>query len=251
VVRGSQTSVQALVDTLALAKRMKKTAVTVGNCPGFLVNRIFMPYGMATGFLVDHGVHPYRIDKALFAFGMPMGPCRMIDLAGIDVGVYAQKIMDAAYSDRSYRSPMREVLVEAGRLGEKTGKGHYSYATGKATEDPELDGFIDEARARAGRPPTIEVNDEEIVRIALFGVVNEACRALQEGVAIRASDIDVAAILGMGFPAYRGGPMKWADMLGARTVHDSLLGWQQRFGSGLFRPSELLAERARGGESLL
>jgi enoyl-CoA hydratase/3-hydroxyacyl-CoA dehydrogenase len=229
---------------------MKKTAVTVGNCPGFLVNRIFMPYGMATGFLVDRGVHPYRIDRALFAFGMPMGPCRMIDLAGIDVGVYAQQIMDAAYSDRSYRSPIRELLVAAGRLGEKSGKGHYDYAGGKAAEDPTLDSFLDEARKRAGNPETIDVSDEEIVHITLFGVVNEACRALHEGVVSRASDIDVASILGMGFPAYRGGPMKWADLTGVKRVHDSLAGWYERFGTALFRPSELLAEKAKRGESL-
>jgi enoyl-CoA hydratase/3-hydroxyacyl-CoA dehydrogenase len=142
-------------------------------------------------------------------------------------------------------------LVEAGRLGEKTGKGHYSYDSGKASDDPELDRLLDEARARAGRPSAIEVSDEDIVRMTLFGVVNEACRTLEEGVVVRASDIDVASILGMGFPAYRGGPMKWADLLGAGVVHDSLVSWHERFDAPLFRPSQRLAETAERGESLL
>src|SRR5262245_11406763 len=138
VVRTPATSKQVLVDTLALAKRIKKTAVTVGNCTGFLVNRVFMPYGQTTGFLIDRGIDPYRIDKALYAFGMPMGPCRMGDLAGLDVSVFAGKIMDAAYPDRAYRSKLRSLLVDAGRLGEKSGRGHYRYEGGKALEDPEL-----------------------------------------------------------------------------------------------------------------
>src|SRR6185436_14996011 len=96
------------------------------------------PYGQTTGFLVDRGVDPYRIDKALYAYGMPMGPCRMGDLAGLDVSVFAGRILDQAYADRAYRSPLRSMLAEAGRLGEKSGKGHYRYENGAALEDPEL-----------------------------------------------------------------------------------------------------------------
>ena len=250
VVRTDATSPQALADVLAICKRMKKTAVTVRSCTGFLVNRIFMPYGQTAGFLVDRGIDPYRIDRALFEFGMPMGPFRMSDLAGIDVGVAAGAILDAAYADRTYRSKLRQLLVAAGRLGEKAGKGHYAYREGNAIEDPELGHFVLEARTLAGDPEPIELDDEEIVFMTLFGVVNEACRALEEGVALRASDVDVASVLGMGFPAHRGGILWWADTIGARRLHAALSGWHDRFGLGSFRPSDLLAEKARAGGRL-
>lgn len=250
VVRTKSTSKQTLVDTLGLVKAMKKTGVTVGNCTGFVVNRVFMPYGQTTGFLIDRGIDPYRIDKLLFAFGMPMGPCRMGDLAGLDVSVFAGKIMDEAYRDRAYRSPLRSLLVEAGRLGEKSGKGHYRYEAGKAVEDPELARFVSRAREVAGNPEPILLEDADVVELILFGVVNESCRVIEEGVVVRPSDIDVAVMLGMGFPAYRGGPMKWADGLSARRVHEVLARAHDRFGIGLFRPSDYLAERARSGRSL-
>jgi enoyl-CoA hydratase/3-hydroxyacyl-CoA dehydrogenase len=251
VIRTRTTSAQALCDTLGLVRQMGKTAVVVGNCPGFLVNRVFMPYGQMTGFLIDRGIDPYRIDRALYDFGMPMGPCRMGDLAGLDVSVYAGSIMDAAYPDRAYRSALRRILVEAGRLGEKSGAGHYRHENGKALEDPALGGYVEQARAAAGNPPRLELTDDEIVRAVLFGVVNEACRALDEGVALRAGDVDVAINLGMGFPAYRGGPMKWADGFGARAVHDALAGWHERWQAPPLSPSEWLRRKAERGESLL
>lgn len=250
VVRTERTSPQALADTLGLAKRMKKTAVTVKTCTGFLVNRIFMPYSQVTGFLIDRGVDPYRIDRALYDFGMPMGPCRMSDLAGIDVGVKAGGILDAAYPERGYRSQLRRLLVEAGRSGEKTGKGHYLHENGKAVPDPELGKFLNESRKLAGSPEPIDVSDQDIVELLLFGVVNEACRTVEEGIVLRASDVDVASVLGMGFPAYRGGPMKWADLLGARSVFDTLSRWHERSGLALFQPSAFLADRAKSGKSL-
>jgi enoyl-CoA hydratase/3-hydroxyacyl-CoA dehydrogenase len=249
VVRTEQTEAQTLLDVLALAKRIKKTAVTVGNCPGFLVNRIFMRYGQVAGFLIDRGVHPYRIDRALFDFGMPMGPNRMGDLAGLDVSVYAGGIMDSAYPERAYRSALRQLLVEADRFGEKSGRGHYRYEAGRAVEDPELDAFVLRARHAAGDPEPIDPSDDEIVRMALFGVVNEACRALEEKIVRRASDIDVASILGMGFPAYRGGPMKWADGIRARVVRDGLASFHDRFEHALFEPSRRLEELADAGAS--
>lgn len=251
VVRSAKTSPQTLLDTLGLAKKMKKTAVTVVNCPGFLINRVFMRYGQAAGWLIDRGVDPYRVDRALYDFGMPMGPNRMGDLAGLDVSVFAAGIMDAAYPDHAYRSALRGLLVEAGRLGEKSGSGHYRYEGRKAEEAPELAGFVARARELAGSPEPISPSDEEIVQMALFGVVNEACRAIEEGIVVRPGDIDVAAILGMGFPAYRGGPMKWADGIGARAVHDALADWRTRYGAALFEPSRLLAGKAKSSASLL
>ena len=250
VVRARRTATRALVDALGLVKAMKKTAVTVGNCPGFLVNRIFMPYSQLTGLLVDRGVDPYRIDRAVVAFGMPMGPSRMSDLAGIDVGVAAGSILDAAYPDRAYRSALRRLLAEAGRLGEKSGLGHYRHSSGRAEEDPELARFVSEARSLAGSPAAVSLSDEEIPRVLLLGVVNEACRAIGEGIVIRPADVDVAATLGMGFPSFRGGPMRWAESLGAPAVHAALLEWRHRFGLPLFEPAAWLTERAASGESL-
>ncbi len=251
VVRTAETSAQSLVDVLAVVKAMRKTAVTVGNCTGFLVNRIFMPYGQVTGLLVDRGVHPYRIDRALVDFGMPMGPNRMGDLAGLDVSLHAGRILDEAYADRAYRSPVRAVLVEAGRLGEKAARGFYRYEGGAALEDADLDDLLATARERAGTPPALRVENDDIVRMTLFGVVNEACRALDEGVALRPGDVDVACILGYGFPRHRGGPMKWADTLGAKAVHDALVRWKDELGEPCFTPSERLVRKANSGASLL
>jgi enoyl-CoA hydratase/3-hydroxyacyl-CoA dehydrogenase len=250
VVRSDQSSARALASALALCRRLEKTPITVKSCTGFVVNRIFMPYGQATGFLIDRGIDPYRVDSVLSDFGMPMGPCRMSDLAGIDVGLAAGAMLDAAYPERAYRSALRRLLAEAGRLGEKTGKGHYVYERGNAIEDPELGSFVLRARELAGDPEPIELDDEELLFMTLFGVVNEACRTIEEGIVIRPSDIDVASVLGMGFPAYRGGLLFWADSIGARQIHAALDGWHARFGVGLFRPSEHLARAASQGRPL-
>lgn len=251
VVRTPRTDGRALAEAVALIRSLKKTAVIVGNCPGFLVNRIFMPYSQLTGFLIDRGVDPYRIDRALVGFGMPMGPSRMSDLAGLDVGVAAGGILDAAYPERSYRSPLRRLLVEAGRLGEKTGLGHYRHAGGRAEEDPDLAEFVQRARELAGSPPALEISEQEIQRLLLFGVVNEACRAVEEGIVLRPSDVDVAATLGMGFPAYRGGPLRWADFIGAAAVHAALSEWRERFDAPIFEPAAYLTDCARAQRPLL
>jgi enoyl-CoA hydratase/3-hydroxyacyl-CoA dehydrogenase len=244
IVRSNKTSPEVLNSVINLAKRIKKTPVTVGNCVGFLVNRIFFPYGQAAGLLVDHGIDPYRIDKALFDFGMPMGPFRMSDLAGVDVAKFAGGIMAEAYRDRTYVSTLADHLFAEKRFGQKTGRGYYLYKDGKNAEpDPELAVLVAKARADAGNPQPLDINDQEIVERVFFGVVNEACRCLEEGIAIRASDIDVASVLGMGFPPYHGGVMHWADTLGSRYIHDRLLAWSKAHGP-LYAPSRYLAERA-------
>lgn len=251
VVRAKNTSIETLNTTIALVKALKKTPVTVGNCVGFLVNRIFFPYGQAAAFLVDHGVDPYTIDKAVFDFGMPMGPFRMGDLAGVDVAKFAGGILADAYADRVYKSTLVDYMFDAKRFGQKTGVGYYMYEDGKtATEDPALAEIVNKARADAGNTPTLEVNDNDIVEWTLLGVVNEACRCLDEGIAIRASDIDVASVMGMGFPAYRGGLMKWADTLGAKHIADRLSAWAENFGLA-FAPCKYLLDKAASGGSFV
>lgn len=250
IVRSKQTSPETLNTVINLAKQLKKTPVTVGNCVGFLVNRIFFPYGQAAGLLVDHGIDPYRIDRVLFDFGMPMGPFRMSDLAGVDVAKFAGGIMAEAYSDRTYFSTLIDYMFEAKRFGQKTGIGYYRYENGKdAKEDPELATLLAKARADAGKDK-LELSDAEIVERMLFGVVNEACRCLDEGIAIRASDIDVATVMGMGFPPYRGGIMKWADTLGAKYIAERLADWSKAHGP-IYAPCEYLQRKAKSGESLL
>jgi enoyl-CoA hydratase/3-hydroxyacyl-CoA dehydrogenase len=250
LVRSKQTSPEVLNSVINLSKRIKKTPVTVGNCVGFLVNRIFFPYGQTAGLLVDHGIDPYRIDKAVFNFGMPMGPFRMGDLAGVDVAKFAGGILADAYQQRNYVSTLVDHLFAEKRFGQKTGKGYYLYPDGKTAQpDPDVAALVAKARADAGNPKPLDITDEEIVERVLFGVVNEACRCLEEGIAIRASDIDVATVLGMGFPPYRGGIMHWADTLGSKYICDKLTGWSQQHGP-VYEPSAYLRERASNGKKL-
>ena len=247
VIRDDQSSPAALADAVRLTKRMRKTPVVVRSCPGFLLNRIFMPYSQACGFLIDRGVDPYIIDAALEEFGMPMGPCRVSDLAGIDVGVKAGAVLDAAYSGRVYRSALRQLLADAGRLGEKSGAGHYRYEAGRAERDDALQGFVEQARQIAGGPEPIELSTQEIVDHLLFPVVNEAMRALSEGIVSRPGDVDVAAILGYGFPAYRGGPLGWAESRGLPVVLEQLSQWHGSYQAGPFAPSGALQRAAQAG----
>ncbi len=247
VISDAQSSPAAVADARALAKRMRKSPVLVQSCPGFLLNRVFMPYGQACGFLIDRGVDPYAIDAALEAFGMPMGPCRVSDLTGIDVGLKAGAILDEAFPDRVYRSALRALLAEAGRLGEKTGAGHYAYKAGRAAPDAGLQDFVNQARALAGDPTPLKLSAEQICDHLMLPVVNEALRALNEGVVARSSDVDIAAILAYGFPAYRGGPLFWAAERGFGAVLSALSAMHAAYGIGLYRPSEALRQVAASG----
>lgn len=247
VISDAQSSPAAVADARALAKRMRKSPVLVQSCPGFLLNRVFMPYGQACGFLIDRGVDPYAIDAALEAFGMPMGPCRVSDLTGIDVGLKAGAILDEAFPDRVYRSALRALLAEAGRLGEKTGAGHYAYKAGRAAPDAALQDFVKQARALAGDPTPLKLSAEQICDHLMLPVVNEALRALSEGVVARSSDVDVAAILAYGFPAYRGGPLFWAAERGFGAVLSALGAMHATYGIGLYRPSDALRQVAASG----
>lgn len=249
IVRSRETDPVVLNSVIALAKQLKKTPVTVGNCVGFLVNRIFFPYGQAAGLLVDYGIDPYRLDQAVYDFGMPMGPFRMSDLAGVDVAKFAGGIMAEAYADRTYVSSLGELVFAEKRFGQKTGRGYYLYPDGKNSQpDPELATLVARARADAGNPKPLDLDDQQIVERVFFGVVNEACRCLDEGIAIRASDIDIACVMGMGFPPYRGGVMKWADMLGARYVAEQLSAWSAVHGK-VYEPCAYLLNKAERNES--
>ncbi|KAI3446989.1 hypothetical protein Pfo_003654 [Paulownia fortunei] len=250
IVRTEKTSPQVILDLMTVGKTIKKIPVVVGNCTGFAVNRTFFPYYQSAHLLVHLGVDIFRIDQLISNFGLPMGPFQLQDLAGYGVSVATTKEFALSFPDRTFESPLVELLMKNGRNGKNNGKGYYIYEKGsKPKPDPSVLPIIEESRRLTNIMPggkPISVTDEEIVEMILFPVVNEACRVLDDGVIVRASDIDIASVLGMSFPSYRGGIIFWADTIGADRVYRSLHKWYEVYGN-FFRPSRFLEERATSG----
>ncbi|KAB2071988.1 hypothetical protein ES319_A08G260700v1 [Gossypium barbadense] len=250
IVRTQKTSPQIILDLMTVGKVIKKVPVVVGNCTGFAVNRTFFPYTQGSHLLVSLGVDAYRIDRVICNFGFPLGPFQLQDLAGYGVAFAVGQEYAKAFSDRIFKSPLLELLVKDGRNGKNNGKGYYIYEKGsKPKPDPSVLSIIEESRRLTNIMPggkPISVTDREVLEMILFPVVNEACRVLDEGVVVRASDLDVASVLGMSFPSYRGGIVFWADMVGANHVYRSLKKWSEMYGS-FYKPSKFLEERAMKG----
>ncbi|KAK7292259.1 hypothetical protein RIF29_08037 [Crotalaria pallida] len=250
IVRTKQTSPQVIVDLLDIAKKIKKTPVVVGNCTGFAVNRMFFPYTQAGLLLVERGVDVYQIDKAVTKFGMPMGPFRLADLVGFGVAVATGTQFIQTFPERSYKSLLIPLLQEDKRAGEATRRGFYLYDDKrKASADPELKNFIEKARSISGvsvDPKLVKLQEKDIIEMIFFPVVNEACRVLDEGIAVKAADLDISAVMGMGFPPYRGGIIFWADSLGSKYIYSRLEKWSEMYG-GFFKPCAYLAARAAKG----
>uniref|UniRef100_UPI00261664FC 3-hydroxyacyl-CoA dehydrogenase n=1 Tax=Thiomonas sp. TaxID=2047785 RepID=UPI00261664FC len=215
VVRGKATSAEVLATVMRLARGIRKTAVVSGVCDGFIGNRMLEHYGRMAHFLVEEGASPQQVDRALEDWGMAMGPFRMSDLAGNDIGWAIRK---RRYVDKPQvrYSRLADRLCELGRFGQKTGAGWYRYQSGsrEALPDPEVDALIRQYRKDIGVSARA-VTDVEIVERCIYALVNEAARILEEGVAQRASDIDMVYLAGYGFPPWRGGPLLWADMQGS------------------------------------
>ncbi|XP_009803575.1 peroxisomal fatty acid beta-oxidation multifunctional protein AIM1 isoform X1 [Nicotiana sylvestris] len=253
IVRTEKTSAQAILDLMAVGKSIKKVPVVVGNCTGFAVNRTFFPYSHSAHTLANLGVDVYRIDAQITSFGLPIGPFQLQDLAGYGVAVATGKEFASAFPDRTFKSPMLDLLIKSGRNGKNNGKGYYIYKKGeKPKPDPSVLPIIEESRRLTNIMPggkPISVTDQEIVEMILFPVVNEACRVLEDGVVVRASDLDVASVLGMSFPSYRGGIVFWADTVGADHIYKSLKKWSELYGN-FFKPSRFLEERAANGVPL-
>ncbi|XP_057547363.1 glyoxysomal fatty acid beta-oxidation multifunctional protein MFP-a [Amaranthus tricolor] len=253
IVRTQKTSPQVIVDVLDLGKKIKKTPVIVGNCTGFAVNRMFFPYTQAAMLLVEHGTDLYKIDKAITKFGMPMGPFRLIDLVGFGVGIATAMQYIEHFPDRTYKSMIIPLMQEDKRAGESTRKGFYLYDDRrKANPDPEVRKYIEKAREISGigiDPKVANLSEKDIVEMIFFPVVNEACRVLAEGIAVKASDLDIAGVMGMGFPPYRGGILFWADLLGSKYIYSRLEKWSKQFG-GFFKPCAYMAEKASKGAPL-
>ncbi|KAL7134769.1 hypothetical protein ABFS83_11G048000 [Erythranthe nasuta] len=250
IIRTDKTSPQVVLDLMAVGKIIKKVPVVVGNCTGFAVNRTFFPYSQSAHLLVHLGVDVYRIDQLIRNFGLPIGPFELQDLAGYGVAVATTKEFSLTFPDRTFATPLVELLIKNGRNGKNNGKGYYIYEKGsKPKPDPAVLPIIEESRRLTNIMPNgkpISVTDEEVVEMILFPVVNEACRVLDDGVVVRASDLDIASVLGMSFPSYRGGIIFWADTIGADRVYRSLQKWSEAYGK-FFKPSKYLEERATRG----
>ncbi|MEG0822492.1 MAG: 3-hydroxyacyl-CoA dehydrogenase NAD-binding domain-containing protein [Burkholderiaceae bacterium] len=218
VVRGEATAKDVLATAMALARKIGKVAVVARVCDGFIGNRMLEQYLRQSLFLLDEGASPANIDAALQKFGMAMGPFAMSDMAGMDVGYAIRQRRYREQPDLKY-SRIADRVVEAGRFGQKTGQGWYRYEPGKRTPlpDPEVDALIAQHRAELGIAPR-ELSEEEIVGRCILALVNEGARLLEEGIAQRASDIDIVYLTGYGFPAKRGGPMFHAELAGLKRV---------------------------------
>ncbi len=230
-----------------LAKKLRKTPVRAGVCDGFIGNRILAVYRQAADYMMEDGASPYQIDKAVRDFGYPMGPYQMSDLAGGDIGWATRKRRAATRDPRARYVQIADRLCERGWFGQKTGRGYYQYADGarSGTPDPEVQAIIDAERQRAGVTPRA-FSDEEIMRRYLAAMINEGANVVQQKIALRPLDVDVTLVHGYGFPRYRGGPMKHADMVGLPKILADLREFAEE--DPLFwQPSPLLVELVERG----
>lgn len=251
VVRGEKTAKDVMATVMTVAKKIKKTAVVSGVCDGFIGNRMIEQYGRQGGFLLDEGCTPAQVDRAIEKFGFAMGPFRMGDLAGNDIGWAIRKRRYVEKPDMKY-SKTADLLCEKGRFGQKVGKGWYDYVPGKrdAIPNAEVEQMIADHRAALGIQPR-KISDEEIVQRLVFSLVNEAAHILEEGIANKASDIDVVYIFGYGFPVHRGGPLKYADEVGLFNVVQAMKRFQQNplDDAKFWEPAPLLARLVAEGKN--
>ncbi|WP_323141661.1 3-hydroxyacyl-CoA dehydrogenase NAD-binding domain-containing protein [Massilia phyllosphaerae] len=249
IVRGAHTGKDVLATALALSKKLKKTGVVSGVCDGFIGNRMVEQYIRQAGFLLDEGALPQQVDRAAEAFGFAMGPFRMSDLAGNDIGWYIRKRRQVEMPDLKY-SKTADLLCEQGRFGQKTGAGWYDYVAGERAPLPSP--LVEDMITGHAAGLTIErriVGDEEIVERLVYALVNEGARILEEGIALRASDIDMVYLSGYGFPLHRGGPMFYADTVGLPAVLAAMEKFARGYHGDAWTPAPLLVRLAAEGKS--
>jgi 3-hydroxyacyl-CoA dehydrogenase len=246
VVRGDKTAKDVLATVMAVAKKIRKTAVVSGVCDGFIGNRMIEQYSRQAGFLLEEGATPQQVDKAIEKFGFAMGPFRMGDLAGNDIGWAIRKRRYVEKPHMRY-SKTADLLCEMGRYGQKTGAGWYDYQAGKRDAIPSkaVEEMIEKHRAELGIQPR-KISDDEIVHRLVYALVNEGAKILEEGIASKASDIDMVYLTGYGFPLWRGGPMNYADTQGLFNVVQAMKGFAQnpRDDASFWQPAPLLARLA-------
>jgi len=250
IVRGKKTGKETLASAIRFGRKIDKVVGVCGNCDGFLANRSRIPFKTEMMALVEEGALPEQVDKVMIDFGYRMGPFNTGDLAGLDIS-YATRKRRALEDPEGFRpDPISDALVEAGRLGMKTGAGYFMYKKGDRTPypDPEVKALIESVSRQLGIMRR-EISDEEILNRLLLSSVNEAAKILEEGIAYRSSDVDVMWINGFGFPRYRGGLMYWADTtLGVKKIHETLNEWHDRYG-GHWKPAKLIGDLAKAGKS--
>ncbi|HTD72934.1 MAG TPA: 3-hydroxyacyl-CoA dehydrogenase NAD-binding domain-containing protein [Steroidobacteraceae bacterium] len=251
IVRGAKTAKDVLATAMQMAKKIGKVAVISGVCDGFIGNRMVARYGAAAHDLIMAGALPAQVDKALEDFGMAMGPFRMSDLAGLDIGWAARKRRAAEFPDRDF-SNVADDLCEAGRFGQKTGAGFYRYEAGSrnAIPDPTVTAIIEKYRKQKGITPR-KIGSEEIVERCIYALINEGARIVEDGIAQRSSDIDIVYLNGYGFPPWRGGPMFYADQVGLSEVARAIrtIGEQPHADKTFWTPAPLLARLAQAGKT--
>ena len=248
IVRGKATSKEVIATCMQLSKKLGKVGVLVGNCRGFVGNRMFHPYVRESVFLLEEGATVQEVDGALYDFAMAMGPLAVGDLAGLDVGWRIRQ--EYRHLEKpGIRQPFAgDRLCEMGRFGQKTGAGWYKYDENRrAIPDPELTALVKKWAAQA-KIPQRQISRDEIVNRCLYALVNEGARILEEGYALRAGDIDIIYINGYGFPAHRGGPMWYADTAGLQNVYSRVLEFRKQHGE-LWEPAPLLKQLAEPGKT--
>ncbi len=251
VVRGDETADDVLATVMKLSKKIRKVAVVSGVCYGFIGNRMLQGYFREAQLCLVEGGSPESVDKALFDWGMAMGPISVGDLAGLDVGYKARQALpeDERGDPAAYRVP--DVLVEMGRLGQKSGKGFYTYdpETRRPSPDPEVQAVIEREAAALGIERR-EIEAQEIVDRLIFALANEGFHILEEGIAQRPGDIDIVYLYGYGFPAWRGGPMHYVESVGLDKVLARIEEFRERFGDENWTPAPLLEKLVAKGRSL-
>jgi 3-hydroxyacyl-CoA dehydrogenase/enoyl-CoA hydratase/3-hydroxybutyryl-CoA epimerase/3-hydroxyacyl-CoA dehydrogenase/enoyl-CoA hydratase/3-hydroxybutyryl-CoA epimerase/enoyl-CoA isomerase len=242
VIRGKRSSDETIATLVALAKRIGKTPIVVRDCPGFLVNRILFPYLNESLALLEEGAGPRAIDGAATAFGMPMGPIALQDLIGLDTCLHAGEVLNTAFAERARTTGILRGLVAAGRLGQKSGAGFHRYAKGvRGEDDPAALALV--GPFRSGHRG---VAQEEMTDRLFLPMLVEASRVLEEGIVREPGDVDMGLILGIGFPSFKGGLLRWADSLGLRTVLEKLRHYEEL--GPQFRPTERMRQLAAEGK---
>ena len=249
IVRGAKTDKEVIATVMKLGKTIKKVPVLVGVCDGFVGNRMLARYMKQANLMILEGALPQEVDQALFDFGLAMGPFAMGDLAGLDVGWRIRKRRAEESGAFQDEAGLDDQICEMGRFGQKTNAGWYRYEPGSRIPipDPEIEKLIKtycEKRQIQRRP----IEKQEILERCMFALVNEGAKILEEGMALRASDIDVIYANGYGFPRYRAGPMLYADMIGLDKVYRAICGYHEKFGD-IWEPAPLLKELAEQGKS--
>ncbi|MEX3008893.1 3-hydroxyacyl-CoA dehydrogenase NAD-binding domain-containing protein [Hoeflea sp. TYP-13] len=249
IVVADKTDDDVTATGFALAKKLKKVGVRAGVCDGFIGNRILERYLSLASFLVEDGTSPYDIDKAVLKFGYPMGPNQMGDLAGLDIGYANRKRKREEGWKGRYAADYMDRITELGRYGQKTGRGFYIYEDGSRVgkEDPEVLEIIDQVRSEKGIDPK-PLDGDAIMRRYMAAMINEGARVVEEGIALRPLDVDITMLYGYGFPRWRGGPLKYADMIGLDKVLDDIRSFESE-APDFWKPAQLLVDLVERGEN--